>query len=497
MGGSRQKGGEMGNSKNVNIFSGLAVFIVMAIFVMLNGLALAQNQEEPAPVPTSDEQIQKLVQQKLAEQREDFDEKIKQLEQQISEQKQALEVLDQQLPNRIATGARKVNREAAQREEEQRERFLERNQDLIGRAWAWPYGADGASGVKIDFSASDTNSTGEGKSSNAIQYAKITPFIRVGGQIPFGFEMVLDAKTMAARGANLKKLIVEEVLTDGELREQVSKLNFEKIELYVRVIDTDKLEWIIRTGQLDNEFVRAVKEVADAAVYINKTIMDKYSLNTAMAMRMDVGFGRLEAHDPLIKERVLWIQASTFGVKKYKDFAVRVLLSLAILNRFTDNFNFKAIDVWGGFARVGSGAGLAGEKDSVNDPSKSQELAVFGFKIDLAKLTGKDLGAVYAEFVHRRKTGDITDQSFVMGWDTKIPPTEEGKRPMEIGVRFQSQQDDPDPTVADGTALTAGVLYPLRDYNLALVINVSYVLDSTDPERDGEVLVTTDFQLLY
>lgn len=479
--------------KKMNIISilGLGMVISLASF--------AQDQPSADPTNTNrDEEIQKLVQQKLAEQQDDFEEKIKQLEQQISEQKQALEALDQQLPNRISQGARKVSREEKQREREQRERWLERNQDLVGRAWVGPYGADGATGFKVDMSLGQSSGTGAGANGGAITSATLTPFLRVNA---FGVELVIDAKTLAAKRDQLKKFVAEEVLTNGELRDQVSKLNFDKIELYVRPIDTDKLEVVIRTGQLNDEFVRVVKEVGDAAVYIHRTIMDKYELNTSMAIRTDIGFGRLPSNDPLVKERTLWVQAATFnlssGNDKFKDFAVRVLLSLAVLNRFTDKFNFKAMEAWGGFARVGSGTASAGEKESVNDPSLSQELSVLGLKIDLNKLTGKDLGEVYTEFVHRRKTGDITDQSFVFGWNTKLAPSEEGKRPMEVGVRFQSQQDDPDPTVADGSALTLAVLYPMADYNVALVVNVSYVFDSTDPERDGEILVTTDFKVLF
>ncbi|MBI2646814.1 MAG: hypothetical protein HYW85_07310, partial [Deltaproteobacteria bacterium] len=323
-------------------------------------------------------------------------------------------------------------------------------------------------------------------------------FIRVDS---WGAELSLDAKHLKEsndqqNATNVQNFLKNEVATSGELRNQITKLSFKDAYMYyTKPIQGEKGVLKVYAGQVPVPFIT---EVVDQAVF-HKSILDKYNLTTSLAARVDVGYGRIEGPNPAIVERQIWVQAASFNLDNQggaEDFAVRVLLSLSVLNRFSE-INFKPIDVWAGFARIGSGTPTAGESASVTNAAQAQEMAVFGFKLDLNKLTGSELGEIFSEFVRRRKTGDITDQSWVIGWNKKLQPSEEGNRPTEIGVRFQSQQDDPDVTVSDGSVLSAGALIPLVDYSVALRMNLGYIFESTDPERNGEIIFTTDFEVLW
>ena len=406
--------------------------------------------------------------------------------------------IEQEMNRRLPSAVAQKLREVKQREADQRERWLERNQDLRGRYMVGPVGVDGAYGVKFDINPGLNTSTGSGMSGSNIYYARITPFIRVDS---WGAELSLDAKHLKEandqqNATNVQNFLKNEVATSGELRNQITKLSFKDAYMYyTKPIHGDKGVLKVYAGQVPVPFIT---EVVDQAVF-HKSILDKYNLTTSLAARVDVGYGRIEGPNPAIVERQIWVQAASFNLDNQsgaEDFAVRILMSLSVLNRFSE-INFKPIDVWAGFARIGSGTPTAGESASVTNSAQAQEMAVFGFKLDLNKLTGSELGEIFAEFVRRRKTGDITDQSWVIGWNKKLQPSEEGNRPTEIGVRFQSQQDDPDVTVADGSVLSAGALIPLVDYSVALRMNLGYIFESTDPERNGEIIFTTDFEVLW
>ncbi len=405
--------------------------------------------------------------------------------------------VEQEVNRRVRGAVAEKLREIKQRESDQRERWLERNQDLRGRYMVGPVGTDGAYGVKFDISPGAITSTGSGMNRSQIYYARITPFIRVDS---WGAELSMDAKHLKEsneqnNGANLQNFVKNEIVTKGELRDEITKLNFKDAYIYYIPVNKDQVTVKVHAGQVPVPFIT---EVVDQAVF-HKSILDKYNLTTSLSARVDIGLGRLEGPNPNVVERQVWVQAASFNLdnkSSMEDFATRILMSLSILNRFSD-INFKPIDVWAGFARIGSGTSTAGESVLVTNPALAQEMSVFGFKIDLNKLTGKELGEIFAEFVRRRQTGDITDQSWVIGWNKKLQPSEEGKRPTEIGARFQSQQDDPDVTVSDGSVISAGALIPLADYSVALRMNLGYVIQSTDPERDGEIIFTTDFEVLW
>lgn len=452
--------------QNIRIVNQVLCFIFFLLLVYLyapQGFGQTPPVENPPDDPALQEKIDRAIEKKLDEILPGY--------------------VEQEVNRRLPSAVAKKLREVKQREADQRERWLERNQDLRGRYMVGPVGTDGAYGVKFDISPGMNGSSQGGAGRLNVYYAKITPFIRVEG---WGSTISL----------NVRKFLQNEVVK-GELRDQISKLDFENAYIYYRPINKDEVEVVVYLGQVPEPFIR---EVVNQTVFTNKSILDKYQLNTSMATRVDVGFGRNEGPNPNVVERPVWIQAANFNMDKDNntsdDFAVRILLSLSVLNRFSD-INFKPLEVWGGFARVGSGKATAGETAQVTDPAQSQEMMVFGMKLDLTKLTGKELGEVFGEFVRRRKTGDITDQSWVIGWNKKLQPTEEGKRPIELGARFQSQQDDPDVTVADGSVISAGALIPLADYSVALRMNLGYVIQSTDPERDGEIIFTTDFEVLW
>ncbi|HBQ20316.1 MAG: hypothetical protein A2Z91_05755 [Deltaproteobacteria bacterium GWA2_38_16] len=463
-----------GNMRNINR---LLCFVLFLLLVYLySPISFGQGTEPEPPItnPDLEAQIRKAVQEALDEQ----------LPAQVEQEVQ------RRLPGAIARKLADKKKE----EEDKQERWLERNQDLRGRYMVNSIGSDGAYGVKFDINPGMNSRSSGGTDRMSVYYAKITPFVRVSG---WGSEISL----------NVRKFLEDEVVK-GELRDQVSKLDFESAYIYYRPINKDQVEVKVYLGQVQEPFLH---EVVEASVFSNKSILDKYKLNTSMAIRADIGLGHMDPPNPNpdIIERQVWVQAASFNLDKdnggMDDFAVRVLMSLSVLNRFKV-FNFKPIDLWGGFARIGSGKSTAGETDAVTDPTLTQEMSVFGMKIDLNLLTGQELGEIFTEFVRRRKTGDITDQSWVVGWTKKIKPSdpepEPGKklkpaRPIEIGARFQSQQDDPQIALSDGSVFSVGLLYPLVDYSVALKLNLGYVLESSDPDRDGEIIFTTDFEVIW
>ncbi|MBI3019654.1 MAG: hypothetical protein HYY61_07185 [Deltaproteobacteria bacterium] len=452
----------------IRILNQVLCFIFFLLLVYLyapQGFSQAPAVGNPPEDPALQEKINQAVEKKLDEVLPGY--------------------VEQEVHRRLPSAIAQKLREIKQREADQRERWLERNQDLRGRFMVGPVGTDGAYGVKFDISPGLNGGSEGGPGRLNVYYAKITPFIRVDG---WG----------SAISLNVRKFLQNEIVK-GELRDQISKLDFEDAYIYYRPINKDQVEVKVYLGQVPEPFIR---EVVDQTVFSNKSILDKYKLNTSMAARVDMGLGRVaENPNPNVVEREVWVQAANFNMNKdtntFDDFAARILVSLSILNRFQKTVNFKPLEIWGGFARVGSGTPAAGETIQVTDPSQAQEMAVFGMKLDLTKLTSKELGEVFAEFVRRRKTDDITDQSWVIGWNKKLAPAKEGERPMEVGARFQSQQDDPDVTVADGSVLSAGVLIPLADYSMALRMNLGYIFQSTDPERDGEIIFATDFEVLW
>ena len=466
----------------IRILNQALCFIFFLLLVYLyapQGFSQTPAVETPPEDPALQEKINQAVEKKLDEVLPGY--------------------VEQEVNRRLPSAVAQKLREVKQREVDQRERWLERNQDLKGYHMVGPVGGTewGAYGVKLDLSPGFNASTGSGKERSSIYYARIIPFIRVDN---WGAELSLDAKYLGEsskqeNAANVQNFLKNEVATTGELRDQITKLNFKDAYIYYVPINTDKGTLKVHAGQVP---VPLISEVVDQAIF-RQSILDKYNLTTSLSARVDIGYGRIEGPNPNIVERQIWVQAASFNLDNQssaKDFAVRILMSLSLLNRFSD-INFKPVNVWGGFARIGSGTPTAGESASVTHPEQAQEMAVFGFKIDLNKLTGSELGEVFAEFVRRQKTGDITDEWWVVGWNKKLQPSEEGKRPVEIGARFQSQQDDPDVTVADGSVLSAGALIPLVDYSVALRMDLGYVFQSTDPERDGEIIFTSDFEVLW
>ena len=440
-----------------------------------------ENQANPSVSTQANEDDNEDLDRKIQEAVQEALEKFKnqELPQIIKDSPQFKAAVDEKVDVRL------YERKKAQ--DAQREEWLQKNPDLKGRLAVAPHGnsTEGAWGVKFDLGPGQSAKTEGGAEKVNIYYARITPFVRLQ---EWGVEMSL----------NLRKFLKEEII-QGELREEVSDQQLETAEVYYRKI-FDKVEVIVRLGQMKEAFVRSV---FDQAVFSTKNILDKYSLNESKALRVDIGFGEEDAaHKPgAIKERQVWVSATGFNMDgnedTFDDFAVRVVASLSILNRFT-NWNLKPIEVWGGAARIDSGTAPIGEQDKFVDPSRRSEMAVFGFKINLQELTGQQLGEVFGEFVRRVQSGDLTDQSWVIGWVAKLKPSKEGERPWEVAARLQSQQDDLNPEVEDGTAFSGGVLIPLSGYNLALRLNASYIFDSTDQEdREGAFIFSYDFEVLF
>ena len=469
------------------------IFFLMLVYLYApQGFGQTPPVESPPEDPALQEKIDRAVEKKLDEILPGY--------------------VEQEVNRKLPSAVTQKLKENKQKEEEQRERFLERNPDLRGHyMWgAIPVsGMEGPYGVKFDLNPGFTSSTGSGMDQSNIYYARIVPFIRVDRKkkvehwweaVSWGAELSLDAKYLAESSiqqndTNIQNFLKNEIATTGELRDKITKLNFKNAYIYFVPLDIDKATIKVYAGQVP---VPLISEVVNQTVF-HESILDKYNLTSSLAARVDIGFGRIEGPNPTIVERQIWVQAASFNLDtngNLQDFSARILLSLSILNHFSD-MNFKPVDIWAGFGRIGSGAPTAGESVSVTDPSQVQEMMVFGLKIDLNKLTGSELGEIFTEFVHRRKTGDITDQSWVVGWSKKIKFSEEGNRPIEVAVRFQSQQDDPDVRVSDGSVLSGGILIPLVDYSVALRMNLGYVFHSTDPARDEEIIFTTDFEVLW
>lgn len=436
---------------------------------------------------------------------------IEELRRQIRQVQQDLNELREGLPDEIRTEVEEVNSMEKQLEEEQEKRWRAQSRqsrwtleggprrfDLNGRMLVGS-GPDyeGAYGVLFDVDTGSNIHSRDGADRVNFYRAKITPFIQFD---TWGAQMAL----------NVRKFLENEVIK-GEIRDQISDEDFESAYVYFRPINREQVEVIAYLGRVDEPFVR---EVVDSSIFTNRSILDKYRLNTSMALRVDLGLGRMEGSNLRGPERPIWVQAASFNLDKdnrsFNDFALRVILSLAILNRFSE-FNLDFVQMWGGYAQIKSGGSTAGETDAVTDPSQAQRMMVFGLQFDLNKLTGEDLGIIYGEFVRRKKSGDITDQSWVIGYEVKIPKQrletffgfdllphigEEG-RSVEIGVRYQNQQDDPDALVSDGSVIQTSLFYPLTDQNIGVRVNAGYIIKSTDPDRDGLFIFSAEIEVLW
>ena len=356
--------------------------------------------------------------------------------------------------------------------------------NLQGRMLVGPGpGYQGAYGVLFDLNTGTNVYSKEGADRLNFYRAKITPFIQFD---TWGAEMAL----------NVRKFLKNEVVK-GELRDQISDRDFESAFVYYRPINNEYVEVVAYLGQVDEPFVR---EVVDQSVFTNKSILDKYRLNTSMAVRVDVGIdGVQNAHK--VYDRTLWIQAASFNLdpnnRNFEDFAFRVMLSLSVINKFADvDLDFSGIQAWGGYAQVKSRRAPIGEHTFLNPPD-SQQLSVFGMQFDLKKLSGSDLGVVYGEFVKRLMTGNFKDYAWVIGYEVKLPKKEPGSRDIEIGVRYQEQKDDPNVLIDDGRVIQASVFYPLLPQNLGVRGNVGYIIKSEDPKRDKQFIFSADLEVIW
>ncbi len=424
---------------------------------------------------------------------------IEELRRQVKALQEKFDQLQTNLPDVVKTEVTEVRKQEKKDEKLKEQEWREQSHqskwnmaggplrhNLSGRALVGP-GPDysGSYGVLFDVNSGSNISSKEGAERVNFYKARITPFIQLD---TWGAQMAM----------NVRKFLHNEVIK-GELRDQVSNQDFESAYVYYRAINEDQVEVVAYVGQVNEPFIR---EVVDQSVFTNRSIMDKYRLNTSMALRVDLGLGRTEGINPKIVERPIWIQAASFNLDKdnkdFADFAGRVILSLSIINKFAnfDAVDLSAIQLWGGFAQVKSGQ-IAGELPALSDPTLSQRMAVFGLQFDLVKLTGKDLGVIYSEFVYRRRSGEIKDTSWVIGYEIKIPMKEKGYRPMEVGIRYQQQTDDPDFTVSDGSILQGSFFYPLTAQNIGIRLNAGYIIRSTDPDRDGKLIFSAEIEVLW